>query len=176
VNCSSCHIEVPSDAEFCPECGTPLRVQCPQCQTANSAGNRFCKKCGQALAATRAAESSGRYASPHAYTPQHLAEKILTSRASLQGERKLVTVLFVDVSGFTALSEKLDPEDVHTLMDRAFELMLGEIHRYEGTVNQFLGDGLMALFGAPIAHEDHSGRAVLAALGIQRASASIGTR
>jgi len=80
-----------------------------------------------------------------------------------------VTVLFVDVSGFTALSEKLDPEDVHTLMDRAFELMLGEIHRYEGTVNQFLGDGLMALFGAPIAHEDHSGRAVLAALGIQRA-------
>jgi class 3 adenylate cyclase/pimeloyl-ACP methyl ester carboxylesterase len=109
-----------------------------------------------------------RFAAPHAYTPQHLAEKILTSRAALQGERKLVTVLFVDVSGFTALSEKLDPEDVHGLMDRAFEVMLVEVHRYEGTVNQFLGDGLMALFGAPIAHEDHPARAVHAALGIQR--------
>jgi len=114
-------------------------------------------------------EDRERFASPQAYTPQHLADKILTSRASLDGERKLVTVLFVDVSGFTALSEKLDPEDVHALMDRAFELMLGEIHRYEGTVNQFLGDGLMALFGAPIAHEDHSARALHAALGIRRA-------
>jgi len=101
-----------------------------------------------------------------------LAEKILTSRAALEGERKLVTVLFVDVSGFTALSEGLDPEDVHALMDRAFELMLGEVHRYEGTVNQFLGDGLMALFGAPVAHEDHPVRAVHAALGVQRALAS----
>jgi class 3 adenylate cyclase/pimeloyl-ACP methyl ester carboxylesterase len=107
--------------------------------------------------------------SPRAYTPPHLAEKILTSRSALQGERKHVTVLFVDVSGFTALSERLDPEDVHQLMDRAFELMLAEIHLYEGTVNQFLGDGLMALFGAPIAHEDHAVRAVHAALGIQRA-------
>jgi len=121
------------------------------------------------LGATGAAQDPERFASPQAYTPQHLADKILTSRASLHGERKLVTVLFVDVSGFTALSEKLDPEDVHALMDRAFELMLGEIHRYEGTVNQFLGDGLMALFGAPIAHEDHSARALHAALGIQRA-------
>src|SRR5262245_19857940 len=169
VKCSRCQAEVPSDAEFCPECGTSLRVLCQQCQTANRFGNRFCKKCGQALVATPAAEDRERFASPQAYTPPHLADKILTSRASLQGERKLVTVLFVDVSGFTALSEKLDPEDVHALMDRAFELMLGEIHRYEGTVNQFLGDGLMALFGAPISHEDHSSRAVHAALGIQRA-------
>jgi class 3 adenylate cyclase/pimeloyl-ACP methyl ester carboxylesterase len=169
VKCSSCQAEAPSDAEFCPECGTPLRVLCPQCQTPNSVGNRFCKKCGHALGAPQAAEDRERFASPQAYTPQHLADKILTSRASLQGERKLVTVLFVDVSGFTALSEKLDPEDVHALMDRAFELMLGEIHRYEGTVNQFLGDGLMALFGAPIAHEDHCARALHAALGIQRA-------
>ncbi|MFQ5946417.1 MAG: adenylate/guanylate cyclase domain-containing protein, partial [Anaerolineae bacterium] len=99
----------------------------------------------------------------------HLAEKILTSKSALEGERKLVTVLFVDVSGFTSLSERLDPEDVHGLMTRAFELMLAEVHRYEGTVNQFLGDGIMALFGAPIAHEDHGQRAVHAALGIRKA-------
>ena len=168
MKCPSCQIESPSDAEFCPDCGTSLLVPCPQCRSSNSAGNRFCKKCGHALGSARSAAESERFAAPSAYTPQHLAEKILTSRAALQGERKLVTVLFVDVSGFTALSETLDPEDVHGLMDRAFEVMLGEVHRYEGTVNQFLGDGLMALFGAPIAHEDHPARAVHAALSIQR--------
>jgi class 3 adenylate cyclase len=109
-----------------------------------------------------------RFAAPEAYTPKHLAEKILTSKAALEGERKQVTVLFVDVSGFTSLSERLDPEEVHRLMRRAFDLMLAEVHRYEGTVNQFLGDGIMALFGAPIAHEDHARRAVHAALGITR--------
>jgi class 3 adenylate cyclase/tetratricopeptide (TPR) repeat protein len=106
---------------------------------------------------------------PLGYTPSYLAEKILTSRSALEGERKQVTVLFVDVSGFTALSERLDPEEVHGLMTRAFELMLAEVHRYEGTVNQFLGDGIMALFGAPIAHEDHARHAVLASLGIRQA-------
>jgi class 3 adenylate cyclase len=109
-----------------------------------------------------------RFASPESYTPKHLAEKILTSRSALEGERKQVTVLFVDISGFTSLSERLDAEEVHQLMSRAFDLMLAEVHRYEGTVNQFLGDGIMALFGAPIAHEDHARRAVHAALGIDR--------
>ena len=106
----------------------------------------------------------------------HLAEKILTSRGTLEGERKLVTVLFVDVSGFTALSERLDLEDVPALMDGAFELMLAGIHRYEGTVNQFLGDGLMALFGAPIGHEDHAIRAVHAALCVRDRLAELHTR
>jgi class 3 adenylate cyclase len=110
-----------------------------------------------------------RFSSPGSYTPRHLAEKILTSRSALEGERKQVTVLFADVSGFTSISERLDPEDVHAFMSRVFELMLAEVHRYEGTVNQFLGDGIMALFGAPIAHEDHGQRAVHAALGIRRA-------
>jgi class 3 adenylate cyclase len=105
---------------------------------------------------------------PQRYTPPHLAEKILTSKTALEGERKQVTVLFTDVSGFTSISEQLDPEEVHHLMNRAFELMLGEVHRYEGTINQFLGDGIMALFGAPIAHEDHAQRAVHAALGMHR--------
>src|SRR4030095_653091 len=113
------------------------------------------------------AETPGR--TPLTYTPSYLAEKILTSRSALEGERKQVTVLFVDVSGFTSLSERLDPEEVHSLMNRAFKFMLAEVHRYEGTVNQFLGDGIMALFGAPIAHEDHAQRAVHAALGIRQA-------
>jgi class 3 adenylate cyclase len=108
-----------------------------------------------------------RFASPEAYTPKHLAEKILTSKSAIEGERKIVTVMFSDVSGFTAISEKLDPEDVHAIMDRAFEVILGAVHRYEGTINQFLGDGVMALFGAPIAHEDHAQRALSAALEIQ---------
>jgi class 3 adenylate cyclase/pimeloyl-ACP methyl ester carboxylesterase len=156
------------------KCGAGLTLDCAHCQTQLPAGAAFCFSCGQAVATTAGATASAatanpRFASPEAYTPPHLAERILTSKSALEGERKLVTVLFVDVSGFTAMSERLDPEDVHALMDRAFELMLAEVHRYEGTVNQFLGDGLMALFGAPIAHEDHAARAVHAALGIQRA-------
>lgn len=172
MQCPRCQQDAPSDAEFCTECGAKLAAVCAQCGTANAPDHKFCKRCGQSLMpASAAAPGAKRFAFPQAYTPKHLAEKILTSRSVLEGERKLVTVLFVDVSGFTALSENLDPEDVHQLMDRAFEVMLAEIHRYEGTVNQFLGDGVMALFGAPIAHEDHPLRAVHAALGIQGALA-----
>ncbi|RPJ85247.1 MAG: hypothetical protein EHM13_01680, partial [Acidobacteria bacterium] len=141
----------------CVDCGTELPI-----------GAAFCFACGRAVVTAPAA---GGARAPEAYTPNHLAEKILASRSALEGERKQVTVLFIDVSGFTSLSERVDPEDVHRLMTEAFELMLAEVHRYEGTVNQFLGDGIMALFGAPIAHEDHARRAVLAALGIQRALA-----
>src|SRR6266446_1588970 len=106
---------------------------------------------------------------PLAYTPRHLAEKILTSRAALTGERKQVTVLFCDLANSTALAERLGPDAMHTLLSHFCELALNEVHRYEGTVNQFLGDGFMALFGAPVAHEDHARRAVLAALELQRA-------
>ena len=103
---------------------------------------------------------------PLTYTPPYLAEKILTSRSALEGERKQVTVLFCDLANSTALAEQLGPEAMHTLLNRFFELTLAEVHRYEGTINQFLGDGFMALFGAPLAHEDHARRAVLAALGV----------
>jgi class 3 adenylate cyclase/tetratricopeptide (TPR) repeat protein len=106
---------------------------------------------------------------PLAYTPKHLAEKILTSRSALEGERKQVTVLFADVAGFTTLAEQLDPEIVHDLINRCFEGITAEVHCFEGTINQYTGDGVMALFGAPIAHEDSPRRAVHAALGIQRA-------
>jgi len=105
---------------------------------------------------------------PLSYTPKHLAEKILTSRSALEGERKQVTVLFCDLANSTPIAERIGPEAMHTLLNRFFEIALNEVHRYEGTINQFLGDGFMALFGAPIAHEDHARRAVLAALALQR--------
>jgi hypothetical protein len=105
---------------------------------------------------------------PLSYTPKHLAEKILTSRSALEGERKQVTVLFCDLANSTPMAERIGPEAMHILLNRFFELALQEVHRYEGTINQFLGDGFMALFGAPLAHEDHAKRAVLAALALQR--------
>ncbi|MGO9020364.1 MAG: adenylate/guanylate cyclase domain-containing protein [Syntrophobacteraceae bacterium] len=109
------------------------------------------------------------YNLPHSYTPKYLADKILTSRSSIEGENKIVTVMFADVANSTAMFEKIDPEAVHEIMDRCFRLLIDEIHRYEGTINQFLGDGVMALFGAPIAHEDHAQRACYAALAIRKA-------
>jgi class 3 adenylate cyclase/tetratricopeptide (TPR) repeat protein len=169
MRCPRCQHENPADALFCEECGARHSLTCPGCHTANQPGAKFCRRCGETLLAPEAAAPASPFESPAAYTPRYLAKKILTSRSALEGERKQVTVLFVDVSGFTTLSERLDPEAVHGLMSRAFELMLAEVHRYEGTVNQFLGDGIMALFGAPIAHENHAGRAVHAALGIRRA-------
>src|SRR5712691_2296656 len=106
---------------------------------------------------------------PLAYTPPHLAEKVLTSRSALEGERKQVTVLFFDLANSTVLAERIGPEHMHTLLNRFFALALDDVHRYEGTINQFLGDGFMALFGAPLAHEDHARRAVLAAVALHRA-------
>jgi class 3 adenylate cyclase/pimeloyl-ACP methyl ester carboxylesterase len=171
MRCPRCEEENLPRAKFCSECGAPLvRTTCPNCGVQLPGSGKFCPECAHPVA--RAAPAEPRFATPESYTPRHLAEKILTSRAALEGERKQVTILFVDVSAFTALSENLDPEDVHQVMDHAFELMLAEVHRYEGTVNQFLGDGLMALFGAPLAHEDHPVRAVHTALGIQRALAA----
>src|SRR5690349_5999037 len=163
MKCPRCEQENRSGAKFCEECAAPLARTCSNCGNQLSATAKFCPECAHPVAEPA---SEGRFASPESYTPRHLAEKILTSKSVLQGERKQVTVLFVDISGFTSLSERLDAEDVHGLMSRAFDLMLAEVHRYEGTVNQFLGDGIMALFGAPIAHEDHARRAVHAALGI----------
>jgi class 3 adenylate cyclase len=106
---------------------------------------------------------------PHSYTPKFLADKILTTRSSIEGERKLVTVLFADVANYTSIAEKLDPEEIHQMMDGCFKILMDEIHKYEGTINQFTGDGVMALFGAPVAHEDHAQRACHAALSIQKA-------
>jgi class 3 adenylate cyclase/tetratricopeptide (TPR) repeat protein len=177
MNCPSCHAESPDAAAFCGECGARLSAACPGCGATNPPTNKFCHACGTGLAAAPATPPAAptvpppavaeKFASPVSYTPKHLAEKILTSKGAMEGERKGVTVMFSDVSGFTSMSEKLDPEEVHAIMDRAFEVILNEVHRYEGSINQFLGDGVMALFGAPVAHEDHAHRALSAALAIQ---------
>ena len=113
---------------------------------------------------------------PQSYTPKHLADKILTTRSSIEGERKLMTVLFADVAGYTSISEKLDPEEVHQIMDGCFKILMDEIHKYEGTINQFTGDGVMALFSAPVAHEDHAQRSCYAALSIQKAVGDYGEK
>ena len=175
MQCPRCQAENREGRRFCGECGFSFASPCLSCGFLNEGSEKFCGGCGRSLAAALP-PAEPRFTSPQSYTPKHLAEKILTTSDALDGERKQVTVLFVDVSGFTSLSERLDPEEVHRLMSRAFDLMLAEVHRYEGTVNQFLGDGIMALFGAPIAHEDHARRAVHAALGIGRALAELSAR
>ena len=167
MKCSKCRSENPEGMKFCGECGSKLKIRCSKCNASNPPQFKFCGECGQAF--TQAAPSPVNYNQPQSYTPKHLADKILTSRSAIEGERKLVTVLFADVAGFTAISEKLDAEQVHEVMDGCFRILMDEIHRFEGTINQFTGDGVMAIFGAPIAHEDHAQRTCHAALSIQTA-------
>jgi len=170
VTCPACGHDNREAARFCDSCGRPLEARCPACGQATRSGARFCDGCGTALASPLTQPGAAPPV-PASYTPHHLAERILKEGRALRGERKEVTVLFVDVQGSTELAGALDPEEFHTVMDGAFQLMLDAVHRWEGTVNQFAGDGIMALFGAPIAHEDHARRALHAALEIQRALA-----
>ena len=165
MKCSRCQHENPPQAKFCEECAAPLARICSNCGTQLSATAKFCPECARPVAAGPV--TGAMPASPKAYTPKHLADKILTSRSALEGERKQVTVLFCDIVDSSRLAERLDPEAMHEIMDRALRLMAEAVHRYEGTVNQFLGDGLMALFGAPVAIEDHALRGVQAALAIR---------
>jgi class 3 adenylate cyclase/tetratricopeptide (TPR) repeat protein len=168
MKCPRCQQESPSDADFCPECGAKLATVCTGCGTANAPSHKFCKKCGQALAAPAGpGEATPPSRSPSSYTPKHLAERIINSKAALEGERKQVTVLFADLKGSMELLADRDPEEARKLLDPVLELMMEAVHRYEGTVNQVMGDGIMALFGAPVAHEDHAVRACYAALSMQ---------
>src|SRR5438132_9522807 len=142
-------------------------MRCPSCGHANRAAAKFCEECGTRLASAAASAEPPR--APRDYTPQHLAEKILTSRAALEGERKQVTVLFADVKGSMDLAEQLDPEVWSDIMQRFFRILADGVERFEGFVDKFTGDGIMALFGAPIAHEDHAQRACFAALHLRDA-------
>ena len=170
MTCIACGRDNRAAARFCDSCGHPLEARCPVCSQATRPGARFCDGCGAPLESSPAKPAAAPRA-PASYTPHHLAERILKEGRALRGSRKEVTVLFVDVQGSTQLASALDPEEFHIVMDGAFQLMLDAVHRWEGTVNQFAGDGIMALFGAPIAHEDHARRALHAALEIQRALA-----
>ncbi len=175
MKCPKCQTENREARKFCFECGAKLVLVCVECGFENLPGEKFCGECGHALAEPRDAPPVD-YDQPQSYTPKFLADKILTTRSSIEGERKLVTVLFADVANYTSISEKLDPEEVHQIMDGCFKILMDKIHRYEGTINQFTGDGVMALFGAPVAHEDHPQRACHAALSIQKAMRGYGDR
>src|SRR5262245_7934195 len=172
MKCLACGHENREGAKFCNECAAPLPTPCPDCGAANPAGAKFCNECAAPLSGG-APPASPAFKSPTptplSYTPRHLAEKILTSRSALEGERKQVTVLFADVKGSMDLAEQVDPEEWHTIMDRFFAILSEGVHRFEGTINQYTGDGIMALFGAPVAHEDHAQRACYAALHLRDA-------
>jgi class 3 adenylate cyclase/tetratricopeptide (TPR) repeat protein len=162
MNCPACGHENRDTARFCLSCGAQFSLTCPRCNAELPAGARFCDECGAAVEEASASAPSER--APRDYTPKHLAEKILQSKSALEGERKQVTVLFADVKGSMDLAEQVDPEEWHRILNRFFEILSDGVHRFEGTVNQYTGDGIMALFGAPIAHEDHAQRACYAAL------------
>jgi class 3 adenylate cyclase len=173
MRCPSCGFENPEGMKFCGQCASPLGRPCPKCGFANPPGFAFCGQCATPLKNASSAPHplvlSPALPSPQVYTPPYLAEKILTSRSALEGERKQVTVMFADLKGSTELIRDLDPEAAQRLLDPTLQRMMDAVHRYEGTVNQVLGDGIMALFGAPLAHEDHAIRACYAALAMQAA-------
>ena len=164
MQCARCRAENREGRRFCGECGLSLAATCPFCGFANEGNEKFCGGCGRALTA---APEEPKFRSPEAYTPPYLAEKILGSRSALEGERKQVTVLFADLKGSMELLADRDPEEARKFLDPVLERMMESVHRYEGTVNQVMGDGIMALFGAPVAHEDHAVRACYAALQMQ---------
>ena len=187
VLCASCGHENREEARFCGGCGGALAstTVCPGCGAQNPPGQSFCDACGHALSradssaagreGTPAGSGPATQRDPRAHTPEHLAEKIRDARADLDGERKQVTVLFADVTGSMDLAERTDPELWRNIMDRFFTILCEGVHRFEGTVDKFTGDGIMALFGAPIAHEDHAQRACWAALTLQRELAAYAT-
>jgi len=176
--CGSCGRDNREGAVFCDGCGATLTPTCPACAHALRSDARFCDVCGAQMPVVGVgAQVAGpnprpptpvlsrvEGPAPRSYTPKHLADKILQSKSALEGERKQVTVLFADVKGSMELAEQVDPEEWHKILDRFFQILTDGVHRFEGTVNQYTGDGIMALFGAPIAHEDHAQRACYAAL------------
>jgi class 3 adenylate cyclase/predicted ATPase len=161
MHCAKCGAENPEGKKFCGDCGAPLTNLCPKCGADNPAGKRFCGECGGPLGA-----SADRTAPKKSDEPQiQLAQT--TAPENLQGERKTVTALFADIKGSTELEQDLDPEDARAIVDPALRLMIDAVHSYDGYIVQSTGDGIFALFGAPIAHEDHPQRALYAALRMQ---------
>ena len=141
MKCPKCSTDNPETRKFCRECGEKLLLRCPKCNSENLPGDKFCGECGCDL--SKPTDTSPiDYSKPQSYTPKFLADKILNNRIAIEGERKLVTVLFADVANYTSMAENLDPEEIHEIMDECFKILMDEIHRYEGTINQFTGDGV----------------------------------
>ena len=156
MKCPNCQFDNPEEMNFCGKCGSPLTVACPDCGHQNFDGSKFCNQCKGEIALTDVVPAYAKRSSLE-YTPPFLLEKALKHKSSMVGERKLVSVLFADVADFTTIAEKLDPEDVHEIMDGCFGILGREIHQAGGTINQYTGDGVMALFGAPICQWNLSG-------------------
>src|SRR6266851_7625575 len=171
MRCPACGSETQAQANFCLACGAALGRPCAECGTLSPLTAKFCNECGRPLGPAPAgvAGPAARFATPGAYTPRYLADRILSSKTALEGERKQVTVLFADLQGSMQLLAERDPEEAREVLDPVLELMMEAVHWYEGTVNQVMGDGIMALFGAPLAHEDHAVRACYAALRMHHA-------
>jgi class 3 adenylate cyclase len=158
MNCPGCQARTEPGARFCEECGLRLNLACPGCGEPVADGKKFCRSCGTAIANRAPLRTPA---------PRPFAKGFIHSRAAVEGERKHVTVLFADVRASMEMLAGRDPEDAGSILDPVLELMMEAVHRHEGTVNQVMGDGIMALFGAPLAHEDHAVRACYAALRIQ---------
>jgi class 3 adenylate cyclase/tetratricopeptide (TPR) repeat protein/ribosomal protein L40E len=173
MKCPKCQTENPETANFCGECQTKLEKVCPNCNHLNQPQFKFCNKCGSNLTitpkeATKELSFDEKLAKIQRYLPKDLTQKILAQRDKIEGERKQVTVMFCDMEGFTSLTEKLGSEQMYSIMDEVYEILIHKVHDYEGTVNELTGDGIMALFGAPIALEDAPQRAIRSALAIHR--------
>src|SRR5579864_5919203 len=165
--CEKCKYDNPADALFCMKCGAKVENRCASCNTVNPADANFCRKCGGALEAAVPSASPSSIAA--AKTPRVEVTDERQTVESLEGERKTVTALFADIKGSTELEQYLDPEEARAIVDPALNLMIDEVHRYDGYIVQSTGDGIFALFGAPGAHEDHPQRALYAALRVQDA-------
>ncbi len=181
MRCPRCQFETREGVKFCEECGTKLEPECTNCGAKVSHGEKFCGKCGHHLVPPfepihKARSIDERFDKIRRYLPQGLTEKILSQKNKIEGERKQVSVMFCDMVGFTALVERLGPEAAYTIMDQIYEILIGNVHDYEGTVNDMTGDGIMALFGAPIALEGAPQRALRSALSIHREIADFNAR
>ncbi len=173
MKCPKCQFETPVGAKFCNECGHKLEITCSECTQINPPGSKYCIECGNQLTSTptplpKDLSFDEKLTKIQRYLPKGLTEKILSQKDRIEGERKQVTVMFCDMAGFTALVEKLGPENAYDIMDQVYEILIHKVHEYEGTVNEMTGDGVMALFGAPIALEDAPQRAIRAAMAIHR--------
>jgi class 3 adenylate cyclase/tetratricopeptide (TPR) repeat protein len=173
MQCPKCQFENPDDAQFCIECGNPIEFHCPQCGAITPATGKFCKACGHNLSIPseplpKKLSIDEKIEKIQKYLPKGLTEKILSQRDRIEGERKQVTVMFCDMEGFTHLTEEIGPEEAYTIMDKVYEILIHKVHDYEGTVNEMTGDGIMALFGAPVALEDAPQRAIRSSFAIHR--------
>jgi len=173
MKCPNCQTENPEARKFCRECGAKLVLICPNCHFENLPRDKFCGECGYNLTVPQRAipkelSFDEKLAKIQRYLPEDLTQKILAQKDKIEGQRKQVTVMFCDMEGFTSLAERLGSEETYTLMDQVYEILIHKVHDYEGTVNELTGDGIMALFGAPIALEDAPQRAIRSALAIHR--------